>query len=130
VSTSLTDEAILAAAGRVAEPPRPVPFAFAKRHGVLVRALTEQSADVVMRAGASPIALAEVRRHLRRPLTVERADADRFETLLRQAYEGGSSAAMDAMGGLEEDTDLGSLAQEIPSPPTCSRARTRRRSSA
>ena len=70
----------------------------------------------MLRAGASPIALAEVRRHLRRPLTVERADADRFEMLLRQAYEGGSSAAMDAMGGLEEDTDLGSLAQEIPEP--------------
>ena len=31
MSTTGTDEAILAAAGRVAEPPRPIPFAFAKR---------------------------------------------------------------------------------------------------
>jgi general secretion pathway protein E len=57
-----------------------------------------------------------VRRHLRRALVIERVDAERFEMLLRQAYEGGSSAAMDAMGGLEEDTDLGSLAQDIPEP--------------
>ncbi len=116
MSTATTDEAIVAATGRVSEPPRPLPFAFAKRHGVLVRGLTDETADVVLRAGASPLALAEVRRHLRRPLTVERVDAERFEALLREAYEGGSSAAMDAMGGLEEETDLGSLAQEIPEP--------------
>jgi general secretion pathway protein E len=116
VSTAATDEAIIAAAGRVAEPPRPLPFAFAKRHGVLVRGLDDASADIVLRAGASPLVLAEVRRHLRRPLTVERVDAVRFEVLLRQAYEGGSSAAMDAMGGLEEETDLANLAQEIPEP--------------
>ena len=116
MSTAATSEDILAAAGRVAEPPRPLPFAFAKRSGVLVRGLTDTNADVVVRNDASPLAVAEVRRHLRRPLVIERVDAERFETLLRQAYEGGSSAAMDAMGGLEEDTDLGSLAQEIPEP--------------
>ena len=104
MSTAATDEAILAATGRVADPPRPLPFVFAKRHGVLVRGFTDEAADVVMRHGASPLALAEVRRHLRRPLTVERVDAERFEVLLRQAYEGGSSAAMDAMGGLEEES--------------------------
>ncbi len=116
VSTATTDEAIIAAAGRVAEPPRPLPFTFAKRHGVLVRGLSESNAEVAVRSDASPLAVAEVRRHLRRPLVVERVDPERFEVLLRQAYEGGSNAAMDAMGGLEEDTDLGSLAQEIPEP--------------
>ena len=57
-------------------------------------------------------AVAEVRRHVRRPLVIERVDAERFEVLLRQAYEGGSSATMDAMGGLEEETDLADLAQK------------------
>ncbi len=116
MNTAATSEDILAAAGRVAEPPRPLPFAFAKRSGVLVRGLTEHGADVVVRRDTSPLAVAEVRRHLRRPLVIERVDADRFELLLRQAYEGGSSAAMDAMGGLEEETDLANLAQEIPEP--------------
>ena len=116
VSTAATDEAILAAAGRVADPVRPLPFAFAKRHGVLVRGFTDEGVDVVVREGASPLAVAEVRRHLRRPLTITRVDIDQFETLLRQAYEGGSSATMDAMGGLEEETDLNDLAQDIPEP--------------
>jgi len=116
VNTATTGEAILAAAGRVAEPIRPLPFAFAKRYGVLVRALTDDGADVVLREGASPLALAEVRRHLRRHLRVESAGAEHFEALLRQVYEAGSSATMDAMGGLEEDTDLSHLAQEIPEP--------------
>jgi general secretion pathway protein E len=114
VSTAATDEAILAAADRVVDPLRPLAFAFAKRHGVLVRGLTGERVDAVVRDDASPLAVAEVRRHLRRALTIERVDADRFESLLRQAYEGGSSATMDAMGGLEEDTDLADLAQDIP----------------
>ena len=36
--------------------------------------------------------------------------------LLREAYEAGSGTTMDAMGGLEEETDLAHLAQDIPEP--------------
>jgi hypothetical protein len=43
-------------AGRVTDPLRPLPFAFAKRHGVLVRGLSDDRADVVLRAGATPFA--------------------------------------------------------------------------
>ncbi len=114
MSTTATDEAILAAAGRVTDPVRPLPFAFAKRHGVLVRGIADDSADVVVRDGASPLALAEVRRHLRRPLKLERVNVERFDLLLREAYEAGSGTTMDAMGGLEEETDLANLAQDIP----------------
>ncbi|HVN41842.1 MAG TPA: type II secretion system ATPase GspE [Steroidobacteraceae bacterium] len=116
MGTAATDEAILAAAGRVAEPLRPLPFTFAKRHGVLVRALTEGSAKVVVRDDASAHVVAEVRRHLRRPLELERVDGERFEALLREVYEAGSGTTMDAMGGLEEETDLANLAQDIPEP--------------
>ncbi len=114
MSTTATDEAILAAAGRVTDPVRPLPFAFAKRHGVMVRDIAEDSADVVVRDGASPLALAEVRRHLRRPLKLERVNVERFDLLLREAYEAGSGTTMDAMGGLDEETDLANLAQDIP----------------
>ena len=53
MNTAATGEMILAAAGRVSEPLRPLPFAFAKRYGVLVRELTEDTADVVLRDGAA-----------------------------------------------------------------------------
>ena len=83
MSTTATDEAILAAAGRVTDPVRPLPFAFAKRHGVMVRELGDDSADVVVRDGASPLALAEVRRHPRRPLRPERVNARGLRGRLR-----------------------------------------------
>ena len=44
--------------------PRAVPFSFAKRHGVLIRDLTDEGADAVYRAGASPLSIAEVRRYV------------------------------------------------------------------
>ncbi len=41
-------------------------------------------------------------------------NVERFDLLLREAYEAGSGTTMDAMGGLEEETDLANLAQDIP----------------
>jgi len=93
---------------------RRLPFAFAKRHGVLVREIVEGRAHCVFRAGASPLAVAEVRRFLRLPVTIERASDEDFDKLLQAAYEGGSSDAMNAAGGLEETTDLAFLAQDLP----------------
>jgi len=58
VSTAATDEAILAATGRVADPLRPLPFPFAKRHGVLVRGFADDSVAVVVPEGASPPSVA------------------------------------------------------------------------
>ena len=37
---------------------RVLPFSFAKRHGVLIREISDGMADAVYRAGASPISLA------------------------------------------------------------------------
>ena len=48
--------------------PRRVGFAFAKRHGVLVRRVHEGIAECVYRPGAAPLAVAEVRRYLGVPL--------------------------------------------------------------
>jgi general secretion pathway protein E len=92
---------------------RRLSFAFAKRHGVLVRAIVDGVADCVCRENASPLALAEVRRYLRRPVRLERVPEEAFDLLLRRAYEAGSDA-MQAVEGLDETTDLAHLAQELP----------------
>ncbi|HVH83856.1 MAG TPA: ATPase, T2SS/T4P/T4SS family, partial [Steroidobacteraceae bacterium] len=92
---------------------RRLSFAFAKRHGVLVRSIAEGVADCVCREDASPLALAEVRRYLRRPVKLERVPEEEFDLLLRRAYEAGSDA-MQAVEGLDETTDLAHLAQELP----------------
>jgi general secretion pathway protein E len=103
----------------VAEAPAATPvdrrpsFAFAKRHGVLVRRVVEGVADCACRENATPLAIAEVRRYMRVPLKLERVPEAEFDNLLRLAYEGGSYT-MQAVEGLDETTDLAHLAQDLP----------------
>jgi general secretion pathway protein E len=92
---------------------RRLSFAFAKRHGVLVRQIVDGVAECVCRKAATPLAIAEVRRYLRMPLRLERVEEAEFDDLLRRAYEGGSGT-MEAVEGLDETTDLAHLAQELP----------------
>ena len=103
----------------VAEAPAATPvdrrpsFAFAKRHGVLVKHVVEGIADCACRENATALAIAEVRRYMRVPLKLERVPEAEFDTLLRLAYEGGSYT-MQAVEGLDETTDLAHLAQDLP----------------
>ena len=90
-----------------------LPFAFAKRHGVLVKTLSDDAAECVYREQASPLGLAEARRVLGRPIRLERVSAAEFDRLLQQVYEAGSDA-MQAVEGLNETEDLAHLAQELP----------------
>jgi general secretion pathway protein E len=88
-------------------------FAFAKRHGVLVRRVVEGVAECVCRENATAMAIAEVRRYMRVPLTIARVTEAEFDNLLRITYEGGSYT-MQAVEGLDEATDLAHLAQDLP----------------
>src|SRR6185437_11056941 len=92
---------------------RRLSFAFAKRHGVLVNRVVVGIAECTYRDTATPQALAEVRRYLRRSLKRERVPERRFAETLRQASETGSDA-MEAMGALDDTTDLAHLAQALP----------------
>ena len=93
--------------------PKRVGFAFAKRHGVLVRRVHEGVAECVYRADAAPLGVSEVRRYLGVPVKLERVEDAYFDSLLRQAYEAGNDA-MEAASGVEESTDLAHLAQDLP----------------
>ena len=62
-----------------------VGFAFAKRHGVLVRRVHEGVAECVYRPGAAPLAVAEIRRYLGIPLRLEKVEETQFDSLLRIA---------------------------------------------
>src|SRR2546429_4232567 len=67
----------IAASARASE--RRLSFAFAKRHGVLVKRLTDEVAECACRDNAAPLAIAEVRRYLRRSLKLERVRAEEFD---------------------------------------------------
>lgn len=96
--------------------PSALTFAFCKRHGVLVQRLVEGAAEAIYRSGAEPTSIAELRRVLGMPLRLRRVDADAFDELLRQRFEGGPNTAMQMVGGFEDDTDLAHLAQDLPEP--------------
>jgi len=76
---------------------RRLPYAFAKRHGVLVLDEREGGMGIACRPGVSARSLAELRRHLHAPLRPFTVPADRFERLLQDAYEGDSDGAQRMM---------------------------------
>ncbi|NIL92962.1 MAG: type II secretion system ATPase GspE [Woeseiaceae bacterium] len=95
---------------------RVLPFAFAKRHGVLIRDVTAEAADTVCRPGASALSLAEAQRFAGVPLKLTRVSAEAFDTLLQESYEQGSNTAMQMVDGLDEHLDLSQVAQELQEP--------------
>jgi general secretion pathway protein E len=90
-----------------------LPFAFARRHGVIVQSVEAGIAHCAYKAPASPFALAEARRFLRMPVKLTAVASEVFDLLLRKTYEAGNGDSMQQIG-LEDTTDLAHLAQELP----------------
>ena len=95
---------------------RVLPFSFAKRHGVLIRNFSAESADTVCRPGATAVSLAEVQRFAGVPLKLSRVSTEVFDTLLQESYEQGSNSAMQMVDGLDDHVDLTQVAQELQEP--------------
>ena len=65
---------------------RLLPFAFARRHGLVVGELTEHQALIWCRPDANLSVLGALRARLDRPLRLEEIDAEAFETALNRLY--------------------------------------------
>lgn len=93
---------------------RRLPFAFAKRHGVLIQGVTDGHTEAIYRQGVSTLSLAEVRRFVGGPVAFSCVDSDSFDNQLQISYESGASMTM--MEGLDDETDLLEVAQQLPEP--------------
>jgi len=91
-----------------------VPYAFARTNGVAVMQLGSEAAEVAVREGARPGALAELRRALGVPLRARQVGADEFDKLLATLYGSTDGSAATLAGDLAQDLDLSRLLQEIP----------------
>jgi general secretion pathway protein E len=91
-----------------------VPYAFAKANGVVVSSLSEGLAQVAVRSGAHPGALAELRRALGVPLHARRVDGAEFDELIASLYNAADGGAAALADDLAQDLDLSRLLQEIP----------------
>jgi general secretion pathway protein E len=93
-----------------------LPFAFAKRHGVILVTGTEVPFTLAYRPGVKLNILSEVRRFCRVPLKLEAVSSADFDSLLTRHYES-QSGSQTAMEGLSEDLDLFEVAQQLSSEP-------------
>ncbi len=93
-----------------------LPFAFAKRHGILISDADPKKADAVYRKGASAVGIAEVRRFAGRPLSLRKVSTEEFDAMLQASYEQGSQKAMQMVDGLDDEMDLTQVAQELQEP--------------
>jgi general secretion pathway protein E len=92
-----------------------IPYAFARRHGLVATGENDGRPDIAMREGADPKALIELRRYLGRAFALHKVDAPSFDRLLSDLYASGAEAAADAAGSLGFEDDLGHLAAALPS---------------
>ncbi|MCU9949119.1 type II secretion system ATPase GspE [Pseudomonas sp. PDM13] len=92
---------------------RRLPFAYAKRHGVLVQ-VGADGARLVYRPGTALAAVGEALRFVGRSLAFQELDAATFDAALSLAYQHDSSAAMQMVEGLGDELDLASLAERVP----------------
>ncbi|MEO8401445.1 MAG: type II secretion system ATPase GspE [Gammaproteobacteria bacterium] len=92
----------------------PIPFAFAKRFGVLFVGLENNQAKIIYRNNPSITVLNELRRYLNVPLVLENVDDEKFNKLLVKNYETDSSTAMLMAEDLGESMNLQDLIHELP----------------
>ncbi|HAO34080.1 MAG TPA: type II secretion system ATPase GspE [Candidatus Competibacter sp.] len=95
---------------------RTLPYAFAKRHGVLVVDEEDGKVTVAYRPGISAQSLTELRRFLNIPLRPVMVAADHFERMLQDSYEGDSDGAARMMEDLGEEIDLDQISLNLPEP--------------
>jgi len=91
-----------------------IPYAFARRFGVVLQAGDGTHAQIAMREGSDPKVLLELRRHLARPFDVEFVAADAFDRLLSDRYAMDGQAAAVAAGTLGLGDELDMLAGDMP----------------
>jgi len=90
-----------------------LPYAFAKRHGVLIGQITKESVNVLHYGSPAPSVLAEITRITRKNISLTSTTKDQFSAMLAQTYEQGSDQAMAMMEGVGEELDLAQLAETL-----------------
>ncbi len=94
--------------------PVTIPYAFARRFGVVLAPGTDSHFAIAMREGSDPKVLLELRRHLARPFDVGFVTPTEFDRLLSEAYAMDGQAAAMAAGTLGLGDELDVLASDLP----------------
>lgn len=90
-----------------------LPYAFAKRHGVLIGQIGDDAINILHRNSPEPAVLIEISRITRRNISLSSTTDEQFAALLAQTYEQGSDQAMAMMEGVGEEMNLDQLAETL-----------------
>ncbi|MDH5638507.1 MAG: type II secretion system ATPase GspE [Nitrospinota bacterium] len=94
-----------------------IPFGFSRNKGVLAASLEEGIYELwIKKSLCDPLALAEARRILGRPIKVIRIEDTEFDKALEIAYTSGSSSGVygEVMEQIERDGVLSKMAEDLP----------------
>lgn len=89
-------------------------FAFAKRHGVLVKGMEDDVVTLIFVRQPSLTVLSEIRRQLQKPLVLEQVNEEEFNAWLVKTYETDSTTAMQMAEDLGDSLSLSDLIHELP----------------
>lgn len=92
----------------------PLRFAFAKRYGVLVANTENNEAQVIYFQKPPLTVIAEIRRYLQMPISLQQVSDEFFNQALVQSYETDSTTAMHMAEDLGESLNLSDLMHELP----------------
>ncbi|WP_227175727.1 type II secretion system ATPase GspE [Marinobacter sp. CA1] len=96
------------------EPLGRLPFAFAKRNGVILTRDDQGAPLILVRPDAVHSAVAEANRISGGSARFQPIESDRFDAALNAAYQNDSAEAMQMVEGIGDDMDLASLADSVP----------------
>jgi len=91
-----------------------LPFAFARRHGVMISESNTHSISLTCREKLSPTVLFEIQRHFHKTPIIQSVDSETFNALLQQSYE--TQSQQNAMESFDGEIDLSSVAEALPEP--------------
>ena len=91
-----------------------IPFAYAKRHGIIILGIKENKALVAFEKIPPITVFSELQRKLGMPLTFETLAPGKFSKLLAKTYETDSNTAAQMAQDFGETLDLNTLIHEMP----------------
>ena len=89
-------------------------FAFARRHGVMIKESDACTISLICRESFSPSVLLEVQRHFQKTPVAETVADEEFDALLQQNYE--TQTQQTDMESFDDELDLSGVAEALPEP--------------
>lgn len=91
-----------------------LPFAFARRHGVMVSESDSETITLICRKTFAPSVFLEIQRYFQKTPTVQIVDNAMFDALLQQSYE--TQSHQSSIDSFDYDLDLSGVAEALPEP--------------